>query len=202
MPKRRGSWRACSRSSRRTARASAPSVSTHRRIDEAAAALLHVTEPATEGDEVAVLDSLLAQVIRGPTFLPVRSALDAALSSGQIELIQSQEIQSSLAAWSQKAAEALEEERDGRNFVSSDLLPELYEATNLDVVHRTFVESTERGETGVLEWGDSVSRLRVSGTLDNLLWRRRFYAATAVTALDDLREHLVDTAELISRTQP
>lgn len=179
----------------------AESIATHQGIDRAAEAFLNLMENAAQGAALQVPDSLISEVIRGPTYLPVRSSLDAALSSGQVELIESQQVQRALALWSQLAAEALEEERDGRDFVSERLLPYLDRAADLEVVHRTFVDQASgvRSETGQLRWDPTMSAVTASRELNNLLWRRRFYAATAIMSLEALRTHLRTTSDLIQQ---
>ena len=174
------------------------SLSTHQRIDGAAEHFLAALEDVPTMGTVLIHDSVLGEVIRAPTYLPLRASLDAALSSGQIELIRSGEVQRSLASWSRLAAEALEEEQDARQFVSDQLLPALYQSGDLGPTFQTFVEATERrSETGILAYGDAASAIAVSAELINLLWRRRFYAATALTALSNLDSRLQATAELV-----
>ena len=175
----------------------AQSLQVHEKIGAAAGLMLDALGSVSWGQEVHVPDSILSQVVRGPTYQPIRARLDAALSSGRIGLIRSSDVQRALAAWARLAAEALEEERDGREFVSSQLLPVLREATDLEVVYRTYVESANRTEFGTLLWGTTTSSVTTSRGLVNLIGRRRFYTATAAGSLGSLREHLDQTVALI-----
>ena len=86
----------------------------HHRVDVATERFLDLLSEMPEGQRVSVPDSIVAQAIRGPTYQPIRASLDAALSSGQIELIASTELQRNLATWSRLLAEASEEEQGGR----------------------------------------------------------------------------------------
>jgi hypothetical protein len=170
---------------------------THRRVDDAAREFLEVISDAQEGDADPVADSIIGEVIRGPTYEPVRASLDAAVSSGRMEVIRSEEVQRGLARWSRLLAEASEEEQDGREFVRSQLLPHLNQTADVSEAARLYVSSTAQGESGVLPWSDTESEVIVSGELRNLLWRRRFLAHTAIRSLTEVKEHASQTLSIL-----
>ena len=58
--------------------------------------------------------------------------------------------------------------------------------------------ATGASERGRLTWGDSKSEVVVTRELTNLVWRRRFYAATATNQLGALRENVSSTIALVS----
>ena len=83
--------------------------------------------PAT----VIVPDSLMFSVLGGPTFEPATNTLDAALASGEIEIIRSSRLRSELAQWRRALADTGEDEREVRRITNEQLVPLLSRIADL-----------------------------------------------------------------------
>ena len=72
---------------------------------------------------VTVPDTLVLSVLGGPTFEPATNTLDAALASGEIEIIRSSELRSELAQWNRVLADTGEDEREVRRITNEQVVP-------------------------------------------------------------------------------
>lgn len=77
------------------------------------------TLPAT----VVMPDTLVFSILGGPTFEPATNTLDAALASGEIEIIRSRELRSELAQWSRILTDTGEDEREVRRITNEQVVP-------------------------------------------------------------------------------
>ena len=75
--------------------------------------------PAT----VIAPDSLVFSVLGGPTFEPVTNTLDAAMASGEIEIIRSSSLRSELAQWNRALADTGEDECEVRRITNEQVVP-------------------------------------------------------------------------------
>lgn len=72
---------------------------------------------------LAIPDTIVLSVIGAPTFQPATNTLDAALASGEIDLIQNDEIRRELAQWRTTLADPFESEQEVRRITSDRLEP-------------------------------------------------------------------------------
>lgn len=173
----------------------------HQGVAASTSAFLARVEAATAGSSVSVADSLIADLGRTPTFDPELNSLDAALSSGQIVLLRSVEIQRALASWSRALSDAQEEEQRAADQAYREFLPLLGEATRMGPAVTWLVEdvrSVMRGE----ERGPrpTTSSLVLNDTrLINALWVRYRLTRSAENELQILRSSLEDLIGLLER---
>jgi hypothetical protein len=102
-----------------------------RRINHATTELLQHISDAERDEEISVPLELIVAAIGAPTYSPVDSTLEAAISSGQIDLIEDSEIRSTLAIWRQQLDDTSEDELLIREIVVHQLVPELSEHVRL-----------------------------------------------------------------------
>jgi hypothetical protein len=156
---------------------------------------------------LSVPDSLVLAVLGGPTYEPATNTLDAAVASGKIERLTSDELRATLANWRRMLMDTREDELEVRRITNEQLAPLL--ARSLDL--RSYFD-------GVLPWsgGDQhgAGRLIGGGTvadssaatpvtitteLIGALALRKFYVDFAAADLEDLLAALDRTVELLVR---
>jgi len=158
-----------------------------------------------EGTEVTVPDSLVLAVLGGPTYEPDTNTLDAAVGSGEVDLISSKELRAELARWRRTLTDTGEDEREVRRITNEQLVPILARSLSL----RTYMDR-------VLPWsggdpygagrligggGDAPhaerATLRTSTELVGALAIRRFYVEFAAADLEDLLASLDRSVSLL-----
>jgi len=116
-------------------RASRPGLDSRRELAERMAigtSLFRDVAESSAGERtVEVPDSLILAVLGGPTYEPDTNTLDAALASGEIELVRSAELRAELATWRRTLADNLEDEREVRRLTNEQLAPELARSLKL-----------------------------------------------------------------------
>ena len=139
----------------------------HARIRESSVRLLEMTGPTArlQISELTV-DSLLMELIGGPTVFPVTATLDALMGSGRLDIISSSELRRELAAWSAARAALQEIEREARAQMDQRFLPFIW-----DYVPVVTLDLTAFSE----EYGDAgLTPSRFSRRYDALFAERRF----------------------------
>lgn len=171
----------------------------HQRVAASADAFLGYLEGVSEGLEVAVPDSLIGELARTPTFDPELNSLDAALSSGQISLIRSAEVQRVIASWYRLLADAQEQERRGADQAYREFLPLLGEATLLGRALSWLAADDRRLMRGTSNGArpTTTSVVLADQRLINALWVRFRLAETAVNELQILRTGLEEALALL-----
>jgi hypothetical protein len=139
----------------------------HGRILESSVRLLGMTGPAArlQISELAV-DSLLMDLIGGPTVFPTTATLDALAGSGRLDIISSSELRRELAAWSVARAALQETEREARAQMDQRFLPFIWDYVPVVTLDLTAL-TEEYGEAGL-------NPSRFSRRYDALLAERRF----------------------------
>jgi hypothetical protein len=152
-----------------------------------------------DGELISVNDLSIADILRTPTYQPELNSLAAALSSGQIALIQSAEIHRALASWSRLLVDAQEEETKGIEIIHGDLLPYLYRNSDIGPAYkwvmqdrRKFVRDSPR-ERAL----DTRSDLTASRELANILWARSALSDSAASELGTVRRQMEEILVLI-----
>ncbi len=127
----------------------------HQLLVNSAESFLSEIRARPAGSQVAIPDSVLASVLPSPTYDPLTATLDAALASGDIELIASPEVRESLADWRRVTADLRASELAVRDVVHNRIVPLLSQQVRL-----------ADGFENVVEWsvGDPTARAALSGT--------------------------------------
>lgn len=104
----------------------------------------------TTGSSITVPDSLVLGSIGGPTYEPSTSTLDAAIASGEIELIRGDEIHRELATWRRTLIDTTEDEVEVRRITNVQLVPALSRTMDLAPYFRELLAwSFEEPVTGL-----------------------------------------------------
>jgi hypothetical protein len=168
----------------------------NRRIHSATTELLDQITSAERGEEISVPIELIVGAIGAPTYSPTDSTLDAAVSSGQIELIEDSEIRSILALWRQQLADTSEDEILIREIVVHQLVPELSEQVRLaeafDFKRLTdwFFDHSDANQ-------DEPIQLRATTKLEGALAERVFYTTFVVGGLTEIYETQAEILRLL-----
>lgn len=149
------------------------------------AALRDLVASSPDGRPVQVPDSLVIAVIGSPTYQPATNTLDAALASGEIELIRNREVRREISSWRLTLDDTFESERDVRAITDDQIVPKLSREVTLGpLLDHTLDWSYARFEpTGQ-------STLRTSKELAGALGLRVFYQSFAVEGFQELRASL------------
>ncbi len=136
---------------------------------------------------LSVPDSLVLAVMGGPTYEPATNTLDAALGSGEIELIRNDEIRAQLAMWRRALLDTREDEVEVRRLTNEQLLPTLAGAMDLGPYFGQLLNwSFHRPVTGLT----GRATFRPPPELSSLLAMRHFYVQFAADDLAGLLESL------------
>jgi|APSaa5957512535_1039671.scaffolds.fasta_scaffold219208_2 hypothetical protein len=155
------------------------------------------------GGHLSFVDpGLLASLVLVASMDPPTGTLNAMLSSGDIRLIQNQELKALLAAWPALLADIIEEEQSTAKFVEEQLIPHLSTATTLGPV---FANRRARFTRNYINTDEELTMesepifLEKSRELKNLIETRRHRSLSlqlgrplAIESLDHLRETLRD----------
>lgn len=153
-------------------------------------AALRDTVAATAGaPALRVPDSLVIAVIGSPTYQPATNTLDAALASGELDLLRSRDIREEISRWRLVLADAFESERDVRQVTNDQILPLLARDADLGPLFDHVVDwSYARWEP------PGTVTLRPSRELAGALATRRFYQGFEVEGFQEMLatlDHLV-----------
>jgi len=152
------------------------------------------------GADLFVAPGLLANIVLVATMDPPTGTLNAMLSSGDIRLIENQELKALLAAWPAILADVIEEEQTTAKFVEEELIPHLATVTELGPV---FASRRARFTRNYLDQDEALTVeyepivLEKSRELRNLIEIRHHRSLSlqlgrplALETLDHLRETL------------
>lgn len=136
---------------------------------------------------LSVADSLILGVLGGPTYEPATNTLDAALGSGEIELIRSDAVKAELAHWRRALLDTREDEVEVRRLTNEQLVPALSGVVDLGPYFQQLLNwSFERPVTGLP--GQAV--IRPPPALSGLLGLRHFFVQFAAEDLAGLLQSL------------
>lgn len=102
-----------------------------RRMAEGTADFLELTRDHRDSELINVPDSVVLSVLGGPTYEPATNTLDSAIASGEIELLNDDELRSELANWRRILADTGEDEREVRRITNEQLVPLLSRSLDL-----------------------------------------------------------------------
>lgn len=176
-----------------------------RRMAHGTSRLLQLVDAGAGARDVEVPDSLVLAVLGGPTYEPDTNTLDAAVASGEIDLISRQELRAELATWRRTLADTGEDEREVRRITNEQLVPILARSISL----RTYMDRVLAWSGGdpygagrLIGHGDeraveSTAPLQASTDLVGALAIRKFYVEFAAADLEELLASLDRSVSLL-----
>lgn len=189
--------------------ASRPGLESRVRLAERMAAgnteLLSLLDPEAVERSRTVPDSLILAVLGGPTYEPAMNSLDAAVSSGEIELLESRELRTALADWRRRLADSTEDELEVRRVTNEQVVPALARSLNLAPYFPAVLPwsgGDPYGPGRIIEGSPAGSLpgevvLPVSTDLSGALALRQFYVVFSAANLTELLAVLDRTVELL-----
>lgn len=167
-----------------------------RRVLDASTELLRRIR-GTERDELLVVPmELVVGAISAPTYTPTDATLEAAFSSGDIDLIGDNALRSMLTLWRQQMADTTEDELLVREIVVSQLVPELSSQVRLGDAFD--FERLTGWFFGRSEFqNDEPVKLRASSVLEGALAERVFYSNFIVGGLAEIYETQAEVLRLL-----
>ncbi len=148
---------------------------------------------------LAIPDSLVLGALGGPTYEPNTNALDAAMNSGEIELISNKEIRAQLAHWSRLLLDTREDEIEVRRLTNEQLVPTLGKAVDLGPYYPELLTwSLGQPVTGL----PGQVEFRPTPEISSLLSLRNFYMQFAADDLADLLEALDQMVAMLVQDAP
>jgi hypothetical protein len=169
-----------------------------RRIAGSSALFRDLIAAVPEGQVVRVPDSVVIAVLGTPTYEPSTNTLDAALSSGEIELIRNDEIRQRLAEWRRTLVDTYEDENAVKDVVIRQLVPLLAREVRLgsyyDRVLPWFFADPDLDLTGD-------AKIRASSELEGILALRLFFADFSAQGLSALLESLDGLSSLLEENR-
>lgn len=176
-----------------------------RRMAAGTVELLDRIEARESSREVLVPDSLILAVLGGPTYEPATNTLDAALASGEIELLESAELRTELANWRRLLSDTREDELEVRRVTNEQLVPELARSVDLGPFFSRVLAwsggdpygAGRRIPDGREPAPAPAVRLPVTTEMIGALALRRFYVEFAAADLAELLESLERVLALI-----
>ena len=149
-------------------------------------------------DELVVSIEWVVAAIGAPTYSPTDATLQAAISSGQIELIEDVELRTRLALWRQQLDDTQEDELLIREIVVHHLVPALSQQIRLS---RAFDFDT------IVDWflnqrapdANDELRLRASTMLEGALAERMFYTTFVVRGVADIQKTQTEILRLLEK---
>ncbi len=158
--------------------------------------LLENIKSVETDNEVFVRHETILGSIGAATYDPIRSTLDAMLSSGQINLLEDIHLRNAIALWQQKLADTKEDEELVREIVIRELIPALGDQVRLgrafefDRLHGTFVNPASAERTEQVQ-------IRATTRLEAALGSRVFYSTYIVNGLAELYDMQADILEML-----
>jgi len=128
----------------------------------------------------------LAAAVGAPTYSPTESTLRAAISSGQIELLQDVKLRNLLAVWGQQVDDTREDELMVRDVVSGTVVPLLSERVRLAAAFDFDSMTGWFADQPGIDL-DEPYQLLVDSRLEGAVAERLFYTSFVVIGLTDIR---------------
>lgn len=147
-----------------------------------------------EGSTILASVYQLGSLASVPTYDANTTTLDAAVSSGEFELIQNRSIKDALSGWQRAYRDNREDEEAIRDLTHAQLLPALSDAARLGGI----LNRISMGASPPADPDDSPDReLTVSRRLEGLMSLRLFYQRFVAEGMRDLTERQHELIELI-----
>jgi hypothetical protein len=163
----------------------------HRRTGE----LLALVKAAEVGEIISVPGGLIVAAIGAPTYSPTDSAMQIASATGQLGILDDDELHNALARWRQLLADTSEDELLIREIVVSQLVPALSQQARLGQAFE-FENITAQFAGQPLDKIDTVT-FSVTTDIEAALAERHFYSTFVVNGLSDIFETQASIIEML-----
>lgn len=176
-----------------------------RRMAKGNSDLLDLTRDHRDSEPLMVPDTLILAVLGGPTYEPDTNTLDAALASGEIELLQDDELRAELANWRRILSDTGEDEREVRRITNEQLVPLMSRTLDLRPYYDMVLpwSGGDPFAAGRLITGNpsddlhGQTSLAVDSELIGTLALRKFYVEFAAADLEELLDSLDRIASIL-----
>ena len=168
------------------------------RVLRATSEFLDELRGADINSEVLVSHEWIVAAVAAPTYSPTDSSLEAAIASGQIELIENVDLRNTLARWRQQLDDTREDELLIREIVVSQLVPALSEQLRLgrafefDAMISWFQSQDDHEFEGEY-------RIGAAAKIEGALAERVFYTTFVVGGLSDIHETQAEILRLLEK---
>jgi len=156
------------------------------RLGSAIHQFLSIVAAADPGSTVSVPDSSVAAALASPSYDPITTTLDAAMSSGQLDLIRSSDVRRAVADWRNVLVDLRENELGVREGLNALLLPQLGDV-RLTRIYENLV-AWAGGDSDARARLAGSQRLRAATELENALATQLFSVGFIVRDLRALLE--------------
>lgn len=170
----------------------------NRVVQRTATELLERVRTAQRDELITVSGDLIVGAISTPTYSPTDSTLQAAISSGQIELIRSDGLRKELAVWGQLLGDTSEDEVLIREIVVHRLVPVISRQVRLGYL-LDFGPTVDLFLGKANPAGQIMIELRADPELEAAVAERLFHTGFVVQGLADLYQSQARILELLER---
>jgi hypothetical protein len=169
----------------------------NRVVQRTTSELLERIRTAERDEAITVFGGHIVGAISTPTYSPTDATLRAAISSGQIELIRSEELRKELAVWDQLLADTVEDEILIREIVVHRIIPLLSEQVRLGYLLEfgPVVDLFLRRPNPI---GREPVELRADPRLEAAVAERLFHTIFVVQGLADLHDSQARILDLLA----
>lgn len=178
-----------------------------RRMAAGTAGLLALPGTSELPARLAVPDSLLLAVLGAPTYEAATNTLDAAIASGEIELIENGELRAELASWRRTLADTREDEVEVRRITNEQLVPILARGIDLRSYYDRVLSWSGGDPHGVgrriagraAAGSSEAASVTITTDLLGALALRGFYGGFAAADLEELLASLDRVVAILER---
>ncbi len=154
---------------------------------------------------VTVDNGLLLSLLFAPVVEPERSALDALVSSGGIQLISDRQVRERIAILSAQFADAQTQHTRARDLYMDRVLPYLSEHTEMTGLLRARrIDVAELRLRGGFPWTNAEGRTTLANTMElrNLVAQQRLFSGEALRASRETVEVLSNSLSVVAAAGP
>ena len=177
-----------------------------RRMSDGTGRFIEILQRDQSAGAVPVPDTLILSVLGGPTYEPATNALDAAIVSGEIDLIRDDALRAELATWRRLLIDTREDEVEARRITNEQIVPLLSRSVNLGPYFARVLAwseapgapSGEAGPDGPADFNRGFASVENSTELVSALALRKFFVDFSASDLEELLACLRRTETLIA----
>ncbi len=170
----------------------------NKRVLRATTEFLDALRGAAINDGVLVSHEWIVAAVGAPTYSPTDSSLEAAIASGQIELIENMDLRNTLARWRQQLDDTREDELLIREIVVNQLVPALAEQLRLGRAFEFDAMISWFQGQDVHEF-EGEYRISAAAKIEGALAERVFYTTFVVGGLTDIHQTQAKILRLLEK---
>lgn len=159
------------------------------RVADASGELLRALRAAPDGEDVAVVDTLVWWQTMTPTYEPSLGAIDAVAASGRMSAIEDRELSRRLASLRSSIEDAVEEEYEAQTYFEAIQAPRVFAHLDFSDLHYITDQFVGAAMTEPLESRQSVAYPN-SPEIRSAIEYRRYLYLEAVASLRDIVQEL------------